>query len=94
MQSRTLNRLNLLTITSKNTKKIVPANNKNIDTNVKRRTSKRAISKQSNLLVEITTEPALTCKEASQTIIDLSDDLPELTEEVCIYVFNFIYFIL
>ena len=71
----------------------MPANNKNINTNVKRHTnerSKRAISEQSNLLIEITTEPALTCKEASQTIIDLSDDLTELTElteEVCIYVF-------
>ncbi|RIA81403.1 hypothetical protein C1645_837084 [Glomus cerebriforme] len=72
-------------MTSKNTKKITPANNKNINTNVKRHTnehSKRTISEQSNLLVEITTEPALTCKEASQTIIDLSDDLPELTKEI------------
>ena len=72
-------------------RKIMQANNKNINTNVKRHTNKRskqAISEQSNLHVEITTEPALTCKEASQkTIIDLSNDLTEITGEVCIYVF-------
>jgi hypothetical protein len=67
----------------------MPTNNKNINTNVKchiNKCSKRAISEQSNLLVE----PTLTCKEASQTIVDLSDDPTELTEEVCIYFFYLI----
>ncbi|GES94171.1 trihelix transcription factor ASIL1-like [Rhizophagus clarus] len=68
-------------VTSKNKKKGLSTSNINVNTNVKLH-PKSTTLERSNLPIKITSEPTLTHKETTQTIIDLSDDLIEPTKNL------------